>query len=68
MLLQMWSIAGIHDQGWAERPVFGKIRYMNYAGGCGVEVGGCSTSSSSVVGCGLLQTKRGCWCGPAACD
>lgn len=28
----MWSIAGIHDMGWAERPVFGKIRYMNYAG------------------------------------
>lgn len=28
----MWSIAGIHDQGWAERPVFGKIRFMNYNG------------------------------------
>jgi len=28
----MWSICGTHDQGWAERPVFGKIRYMNYAG------------------------------------
>lgn len=28
----MWSVAGIHDQGWSERPVFGKIRYMNYAG------------------------------------
>ncbi|KAF0301041.1 Deoxyribodipyrimidine photo-lyase [Amphibalanus amphitrite] len=28
----MWSICGIHDQGWAERPVFGKIRYMNYQG------------------------------------
>ncbi|KAI3433882.1 hypothetical protein D9Q98_003684 [Chlorella vulgaris] len=28
----MWSVAGIHDQGWAERAVFGKIRYMNYAG------------------------------------
>ena len=27
-----WSIAGVHDQGWAERPVFGKIRYMNYKG------------------------------------
>ena len=23
----MWSICGIHDQGWAERKVFGKIRY-----------------------------------------
>ncbi|RWS08790.1 deoxyribodipyrimidine photo-lyase-like isoform X1 [Dinothrombium tinctorium] len=28
----MWSICGVHDQGWAERPIFGKIRYMNYEG------------------------------------
>ena len=28
----MWSICGIHDQGWKEREVFGKIRYMNYEG------------------------------------
>jgi deoxyribodipyrimidine photo-lyase len=28
----MWSICGIHDQGWAERSVFGKIRFMNYDG------------------------------------
>ncbi|XP_012254558.2 deoxyribodipyrimidine photo-lyase isoform X2 [Athalia rosae] len=28
----MWSICGIHDQGWAERSIFGKIRYMNYKG------------------------------------
>lgn len=28
----MWSVCGVHDQGWAERPVFGKIRYMNYEG------------------------------------
>ena len=28
----MWSIAGVHDMGWAEREVFGKIRYMNLAG------------------------------------
>ncbi|KAM6989979.1 CPD photolyase [Tautogolabrus adspersus] len=28
----MWSICGIHDQGWKERPIFGKIRYMNYKG------------------------------------
>ncbi|MBI5727118.1 MAG: deoxyribodipyrimidine photo-lyase [Ignavibacteriales bacterium] len=27
-----WSIGGIHDRAWAERPVFGKIRYMNYDG------------------------------------
>jgi deoxyribodipyrimidine photo-lyase len=23
---------GVHDQGWKERPVFGKVRYMNYDG------------------------------------
>ncbi len=28
----MWSIAGVHDRPWAERPVFGQIRYMNDAG------------------------------------
>ena len=28
----MWSICGVHDQGWMERPIFGKVRYMNYAG------------------------------------
>jgi len=27
-----WSVAGIHDMGWKEREIFGKIRYMNYAG------------------------------------
>ncbi len=27
-----WSIAGVHDRAWAERPVFGKIRYMNEKG------------------------------------
>jgi len=29
-----WSIMGIHDMGWTERPIFGKIRFMNYAGCC----------------------------------
>lgn len=24
----MWSICGIHDQGWKERAIFGKIRFM----------------------------------------
>lgn len=24
-----WSIGGVHDRAWAERPVFGKIRYMS---------------------------------------
>lgn len=28
----LWSIAGLHDRPWGERPVFGKIRYMNYNG------------------------------------
>ncbi|KAK0092101.1 hypothetical protein PV326_002195 [Microctonus aethiopoides] len=28
----MWSVCGVHDQGWKERQVFGKIRYMNYKG------------------------------------
>lgn len=27
-----WSIGGVHDRGWSERPVFGTIRYMNGAG------------------------------------
>jgi deoxyribodipyrimidine photo-lyase len=27
-----WSIGGVHDRPWAERPVFGKIRYMSYYG------------------------------------
>jgi deoxyribodipyrimidine photo-lyase len=28
----MWSIAGVHDRPWAERAVFGQVRYMNEAG------------------------------------
>jgi len=27
-----WSIGGVHDRPWAERPVYGKIRYMSYSG------------------------------------
>ena len=27
-----WSICGVHDRAWFDRPVFGKIRYMNYNG------------------------------------
>ena len=27
-----WSIGGVHDRPWPERPVFGKIRYMNANG------------------------------------
>jgi len=27
-----WSIMGIHDTAWTERPIFGKVRYMNYSG------------------------------------
>lgn len=28
----LWSIAGLHDRPWAERSVYGKVRYMNAAG------------------------------------
>ncbi|CRG97914.1 deoxyribodipyrimidine photo-lyase, putative [Plasmodium gallinaceum] len=28
----MWSIMGVHDQGWNERNIFGKVRFMNYNG------------------------------------
>lgn len=27
-----WSIGGVHDRAWPERPVFGKVRYMNFNG------------------------------------
>ena len=27
-----WSIGGVHDRAWFERPVFGQIRYMNANG------------------------------------
>jgi deoxyribodipyrimidine photo-lyase len=27
-----WSIGGVHDRAWDERPIFGKIRYMSYQG------------------------------------
>ena len=27
-----WSIGGVHDRAWFERPVYGKIRYMNRNG------------------------------------
>ena len=27
-----WSIGGVHDRAWGERPVFGKVRYMSYKG------------------------------------
>ncbi|HYQ48009.1 MAG TPA: deoxyribodipyrimidine photo-lyase, partial [Thermodesulfovibrionales bacterium] len=27
-----WSIGGIHDRAWGERPIFGKIRYMSHNG------------------------------------
>ena len=28
----LWAVGGLHDRPWKERPVFGKIRYMNFAG------------------------------------
>jgi deoxyribodipyrimidine photo-lyase len=27
-----WSVAGVHDRAWTERPVYGKVRYMNRNG------------------------------------
>ncbi len=27
-----WSICGVHDRAWGERPIFGSIRYMSYDG------------------------------------
>lgn len=27
-----WSVGGVHDRAWTERPVYGKIRYMNANG------------------------------------
>jgi len=27
-----WSVGGVHDRAWKERPVFGKIRYMSFGG------------------------------------
>ena len=27
-----WSIGGVHDRAWPQRPVFGKIRYMSFRG------------------------------------
>jgi deoxyribodipyrimidine photo-lyase len=28
----LWSIGGLHDRPWRERPVYGKVRYMNLNG------------------------------------
>lgn len=28
----LWSMVGLHDRPWFERPVFGKVRYMNEGG------------------------------------
>jgi deoxyribodipyrimidine photo-lyase len=28
----LWAIGGLHDQGFKERPIFGKVRYMSQAG------------------------------------
>lgn len=27
-----WSLGGVHDRAWFDRPLFGKIRYMSYNG------------------------------------
>nr|ABK76277.1 CPD photolyase [Dunaliella salina] len=28
----MWSVAGVHDRAWIDRPIYGKIRVMTYDG------------------------------------
>jgi len=28
----LWSIGGLHDRPWGERPVFGQVRYMSFDG------------------------------------
>ena len=28
----LWSVGGLHDRPWAERPIYGQIRYMNERG------------------------------------
>ena len=30
-----WSLGGVHDRAWGERPIFGKVRYMSYKGAAG---------------------------------
>lgn len=30
-----WSLGGVHDRAWGERPVFGKVRYMSFKGAAG---------------------------------
>jgi deoxyribodipyrimidine photo-lyase len=27
-----WSLGGVHDRAWFDRPIFGKIRFMNDRG------------------------------------
>ncbi|XP_047319817.1 deoxyribodipyrimidine photo-lyase [Impatiens glandulifera] len=56
----MWSICGLHDQGWKERPIFGKIRYMNYAG-CKrkFDVDGYITYVKRLVGDNIKKRKAG---------
>lgn len=28
----LWSIGGLHDRPWFDRPIYGKVRYMNFNG------------------------------------
>lgn len=49
-----WSIGGLHDRPWTERPVYGKIRYMN-ASGCARKfdvkryIASCSDSENNLL-------------------
>ncbi len=46
-----WSIGGVHDRAWGERPIFGKIRYMSYYG--------CRSKFSIKNYIDKINTKRG---------
>ena len=55
-----WSIMGIHDMGWKEREVFGKIRFMNYAGCKRKYVSLCCCSLSNALSWYLIS-RRDCF-------
>jgi deoxyribodipyrimidine photo-lyase len=48
-----WSIGGVHDRAWKERPIFGKIRYMSYNGCAG------KFDIKSYMARNLLKDKKG---------
>jgi len=62
----MWSICGVHDMGWTERPIFGKIRYMNYAG-CTRKFDSTWTHARSDERRIRSVDERQWWCSPRQC-